>query len=92
MSHRNPPADGQTTATEIRSVPDLRASHGSVADRAEAGRRDTTATQRNQSDSGGARSDGGRLRRRRPHMAPRRGAGLRAGQILSLAGRLLQRQ
>ncbi|KAE8739953.1 hypothetical protein FOCC_FOCC014525, partial [Frankliniella occidentalis] len=48
---RDPPADGQATATKVLSVPHRRAPHGGAAHRPEARRRDPAAEIRNQSNT-----------------------------------------
>lgn len=64
FSCRDPSADGQATAAKVRPVPDLGTPHGGAADGTEVSGRNLTAAIRDQSNSGGARSHGGCLRRR----------------------------
>lgn len=89
---RNSSANGPTTVAEIRTVPDLGAPHRGASNRPETCRRDPAAAIGDQPDTRGAGPDGGGVRRRRALVAPRRGAGLRTGQVISVAGDLLQRE
>jgi len=49
--HRNPFANGQTAVAKVRAVPHIRTPHRGVAHGPETGRRNPTATFRDQSDS-----------------------------------------
>ena len=89
---RNFTSNGSSAATKICSILDSRTPHGGSAHRPKIGGRNFAAAIRDQPNRRSTGSDGRSERGGGEHLAPRRVAGSRPSEKLSLSRRILQLQ